>query len=56
MRLSDFMLWESAYAELVFTDQLWPDFDSVDLEAALAEYRTRDRRFGHLPIASSAAL
>lgn len=55
-RLSDFMLWESAYAELIFTDRLWPDFDAADLEAALAEYACRDRRFGRIPVTSSAAL
>ncbi|MBO0910649.1 MAG: di-trans,poly-cis-decaprenylcistransferase, partial [Acidobacteria bacterium] len=38
-RLSDFLLWESAYAELFFTDRMWPDFDAADLEAALAEFR-----------------
>lgn len=48
LRLSDFMLWESAYAELVFTDQLWPDFEGADLVAALCEFRTRDRRFGRV--------
>jgi undecaprenyl diphosphate synthase len=48
-RLSDFLLWESAYAELVFTDRRWPDFDRADLEAALADYRARDRRFGAVP-------
>jgi undecaprenyl diphosphate synthase len=48
-RLSDFMLWESAYAELVFTDQMWPDFCEADLEAALEEFRRRERRFGGLP-------
>jgi undecaprenyl diphosphate synthase len=45
-RLSDFLLWESAYAELVFTDRMWPDFDGEDLEAAVAEFRRRERRFG----------
>jgi undecaprenyl diphosphate synthase len=45
-RLSDFLLWESAYAELLFTDRLWPDFDESDLEEALAEFRRRERRFG----------
>ena len=48
-RLSDFMLWESAYAELVFTDRMWPDFYETDLEAALEEFRRRERRFGGLP-------
>jgi undecaprenyl diphosphate synthase len=47
-RLSDFMLWEAAYAELVFTDRLWPDFDAADLKAALEEFRRRDRRFGRI--------
>ena len=45
-RLSNFLLWQAAYAELVFTDKLWPDFGAADLEAALAEYARRDRRFG----------
>ena len=45
-RLSNFLLWQAAYAELVFTDKLWPDFGGDDLEAALAEYARRDRRFG----------
>jgi undecaprenyl diphosphate synthase len=47
-RLSDFLLWECAYAELVFTDRLWPDFDGAALAEALAEYARRDRRFGGL--------
>ena len=45
-RLSNFMLWQSAYAELYFTDVLWPDFSRADLEAAIAFYADRDRRFG----------
>jgi undecaprenyl diphosphate synthase len=45
-RLSNFLLWQSAYAELVFTDTLWPDFGAEDLRAALAEYARRARRFG----------
>jgi undecaprenyl diphosphate synthase len=48
-RLSDFLLWESAYAELIFIDRMWPDFDEADLDAALAEYRHRERRFGGVP-------
>jgi undecaprenyl diphosphate synthase len=48
-RLSDFLLWECAYAELVFTPTLWPDFDAADLAAALAELGRRQRRFGGLP-------
>ncbi|HEX8172514.1 MAG TPA: di-trans,poly-cis-decaprenylcistransferase [Thermoanaerobaculia bacterium] len=47
-RLSDFLLWESAYAELYFTDRAWPDFDGADLAAAVAELRRRERRFGGL--------
>jgi undecaprenyl diphosphate synthase len=48
-RLSDFLLWECAYAELYFTSRLWPDFDAADLAAALAEFRSRERRFGRVP-------
>ena len=48
-RLSDFLLWESAYAELLFTDRMWPDFDASDLDAALEEFNRRERRFGGLP-------
>jgi undecaprenyl diphosphate synthase len=48
-RLSDFMLWECAYAELVFIDRLWPDFGAADLEAAIREFRSRHRRFGRVP-------
>jgi|SRR5215813_3006874 len=48
-RLSDFLLWESAYAELYFMTRMWPDFRSDDLGAAVAEFRTRQRRFGGLP-------
>ena len=47
-RLSDFLLWECAYAELVFTDTFWPDFDEQALDAALGEFARRDRRFGGL--------
>lgn len=46
MRLSNFLMWESAYSELIFTDVLWPDFTSGDINAAIAEYQRRDRRFG----------
>jgi undecaprenyl diphosphate synthase len=45
-RLSNFLLWQAAYAELVFLDVLWPDFDQPHFEAALAEFARRDRRFG----------
>jgi undecaprenyl diphosphate synthase len=48
-RLSDFLLWECAYAELWFTACMWPDFSAADLAAALRDYRARDRRFGGLP-------
>jgi undecaprenyl diphosphate synthase len=47
-RLSDFLLWECAYAELYFTKRLWPDFTEADLVEALEEFRRRDRRFGGL--------
>jgi len=49
-RLSDFLLWESAYAELVFTRVMWPDFGADDLAAAIQEFRGRDRRFGAVPV------
>jgi undecaprenyl diphosphate synthase len=45
-RLSNFLLWQSAYSELVFTDTLWPDFDEAVLASALDEYAARERRFG----------
>ncbi len=45
-RLSNFLLWQSAYAELVFTDCLWPDFDAETLRAAVSEYCRRERRYG----------
>ncbi|MEA2427298.1 MAG: undecaprenyl diphosphate synthase [Thermoleophilaceae bacterium] len=45
-RLSNYLLWQSAYSELVFSDVLWPDFDNDDLAAALDEYASRERRFG----------
>jgi undecaprenyl diphosphate synthase len=48
-RLSDFLLWECAYAELVFTDRMWPDFGAADLAAAVAEFHRRERRFGRVP-------
>jgi undecaprenyl diphosphate synthase len=48
MRVSNFLLWQSAYAELYFTDELWPDFDRHSLFAALEDYASRDRRFGAL--------
>jgi undecaprenyl diphosphate synthase len=48
-RLSDFLLWESAYAELVFTHRMWPDFDESDLASALGDFNHRERRFGAIP-------
>jgi undecaprenyl diphosphate synthase len=51
-RLSDFLLWESAYAELRFLEGMWPDFREEDLAEAVAWYRTRQRRFGALPAAA----
>ncbi len=45
-RISNFLLWQLAYTELHFTDALWPDFDAKALDAAIASYRTRERRFG----------
>jgi undecaprenyl diphosphate synthase len=48
-RLSDFQLWESAYAELVFTRTMWPDFDAAALAAAVREFRGRERKFGAVP-------
>ncbi|HEX8101717.1 MAG TPA: polyprenyl diphosphate synthase [Solirubrobacteraceae bacterium] len=45
-RLSNYLLWQSAYSELHFTDVLWPDFSRADLEAALGQYTARERRFG----------
>ena len=54
-RLSDFLLWESAYAELIFLPVLWPDLSAADLAAAIAEFRLRNRRFGALPLDAPAA-
>jgi len=48
-RLSDYLLWESAYAELFFTDRMWPEFNGSDLAAAVNEFRHRERRFGAVP-------
>ena len=45
-RISNFLLWQLAYTELYFTDTLWPDFDAAALDAAIASYRSRERRFG----------
>ena len=48
-RLSDFLLWECAYAELIFSRRMWPDFAAADLLGAVREFRGRDRRFGAVP-------
>jgi undecaprenyl diphosphate synthase len=48
-RLSDFLLWESAYAELIFSRTMWPDFGPADLASAVREFRSRERRFGAIP-------
>jgi undecaprenyl diphosphate synthase len=45
-RISNFLLWQLAYSELYFTDTFWPDFDSQSLDAAIASYQSRERRFG----------
>ncbi|WP_315743512.1 MULTISPECIES: di-trans,poly-cis-decaprenylcistransferase [unclassified Bradyrhizobium] len=58
-RLSDFLLWEGAYAELHFTSRMWPDFDAQDLAQALASFHGRERRFGGLqalPLAPAPSL
>ncbi len=47
-RISNFLLWQIAYAELYFTDKLWPDFDKTDFEAAIIDYQGRERRFGKI--------
>jgi undecaprenyl diphosphate synthase len=49
MRLSNFLIWQAAYAELYFTDAYWPDFDEEEIERALAAYARRERRFGGRP-------
>ena len=48
MRVSNFLMWQTAYSEMVFTDTLWPDFGEKDINAAIAQYQKRDRRFGGL--------
>ena len=54
-RLSDFLLWECAYAELYFTPRMWPDFDAAALSEAVAEFTRRERRFGRVPEARASA-
>ena len=48
-RLSDFLLWECAHAELHFSPKMWPDFAPADMAAAVADFHRRERRFGGLP-------
>jgi undecaprenyl diphosphate synthase len=52
VRISNFLLWQAAYSELHFTNCLWPDFDEVELDAALATFAARDRRFGRVKMPS----
>ncbi|PWU19364.1 MAG: di-trans,poly-cis-decaprenylcistransferase [Bdellovibrio sp.] len=53
-RLSNFLLWQSAYSELLFTPTLWPDFSARELEGALQSYQLRERRFGQVPANATA--
>jgi len=55
-RLSDFLLWECAYAELFFLETMWPDFTARELEQVVAEFRGRERRFGAIPARPAARL
>jgi len=55
-RLSDFLLWECAYAEFHFTDRMWPEFDAADLDEAVREFGHRERRFGAVPAATSTSV
>jgi len=48
LRLSNFLLWQSAYAELYFTEKFWPDFNEDDLKNAIEDFKNRERRFGGL--------
>ena len=54
MRLSNFLLWQTAYTEFVFLDTYWPDFDKAVREGAIADFRSRERRFGGLTKRSTA--
>jgi undecaprenyl diphosphate synthase len=54
-RLSNFLLWQSAYAELYFTDTLWPDFDRSEMMLAIQDFQGRERRFGAIPVRSNAS-
>ncbi|WP_368408557.1 polyprenyl diphosphate synthase [Caldimonas mangrovi] len=55
LRISNFLLWQAAYSELYFTDCLWPDFDAAQLDAALAAFAARERRFGDVQAAAPAS-
>jgi undecaprenyl diphosphate synthase len=55
MRISNFLLWQAAYSELFFTECLWPDFGATEVDAALATYARRERRFGGIPTREAAA-
>lgn len=55
-RLSNFLLWQAAYAELFFSDKLWPEFDEAELDRALADYARRERRFGQTSAQVAAAV
>lgn len=55
MRLSNYLLWQLSYAELMFTDVLWPDFGPAELDAAIAEFAARERNFGAVPATQSAS-
>ena len=46
MRISNFLLWQAAYSELYFSDKWWPDFDAKALDEAIADFNSRERRFG----------
>lgn len=48
-RISNFLLWQSAYSEFFFSDKLWPEFDAAELDAAIADFNRRERRFGQAP-------
>jgi undecaprenyl diphosphate synthase len=52
-RLSNFLLWQAAYSEFYFTPKLWPDFESADLEDAIADFNSRTRKFGALACATA---
>jgi undecaprenyl diphosphate synthase len=54
-RLSNFLLWQSAYAELYFADTLWPDFDREEFIIAIQDFQSRDRRFGKISLSSNAS-